>query len=343
MKKLLAAVLAIIMVFGAAACDGGKKPAETTVATTEDPNKMEVPDFSELTWEQIEMKYPKLNIKPDYQYSDSVPEGGFIAQEPSAGTKIDKSDKITVTVSSGSKLVEIDDYTGRNIDDARTLLEKQGLKCEVVSVDSEDVTRNCIVKTVPAAREMVEKGTTVTCYVSLGAPEQEIKVPDMVGKSIEQATALAEENGIGLSIGYDNNSDKEPGTVISQSIDPETVVEPNTRVEVVLSGESSADSRKTTISVTPPKSGVSGEYQLKYYIDGTLIEEKTEIKELSLTKKIEWEVTGTDIHTYSVVVTCMATGKSGVLYKMEVDFTKNPPTKDHHDTFNAKIFQELAE
>ena len=82
---------------------------------------------------------------------------------------------------------------------------------------------------------------------------------------------------------------------------------------------------------------------IKYYIDGTLIEEKTEIKEISLTKKIEWEVTGTDIHTYSVVVTCMATGKSGVLYKMEVDFTKNPPTKDHHDTFNAKIFQELAE
>ena len=110
-----------------------------------------------------------------------------------------------------------------------------------------------------------------------------------------------------------------------------------------MSGESSADSRKTTISVTPPKSGVSGEYLFKYYVDGTLIEEKTEIKELSLTKKLEWEVTGTDIHTYSVVVTCMATGKSGVLYKMEVDFTKNPPTKDHHDTFNGKLFQELAE
>ena len=26
---------------------------------------------------------------------------------------------------------------------------------------------------------------------------------------------------------------------------------------------------------------------------------------------------------------------------MEVDFTTDPPTKDHHDTFNAKVFKQL--
>ena len=53
------------------------------------------------------------------------------------------------------------------------------------------------------------------------------------------------------------------------------------------------------------------------------------------------EVSGSDVHTYSIVVTSLETGKSGVLYEMEVDFTQDPPKKDHHDTFDSGIFSKL--
>ncbi len=344
MKRIIAVCAAVMMMVCAAGCDGGNKPsepAETTV-TTQDPNIMEVPDFSGLSRVQVEMKYPKLNFNFQEKYDDKIEEDGVISQEPAAGTTIKKSDEITVYVSIGGKQVEVDDYTGRNIDDVRLLIEKQGLVCETQIEDNETVARNCVIRTTPSARTMVDKGSTIICYVSLGSAVQEIRVPDMIGKTIEDATKLATENNIALTITYDDTSVLEPGTVIKQGIDPDTVVEPNTRVEVVIAGENAAASKETTITVTLNTS-LEGEFELKYYIDGTLVPEKTEVKEISLTRKIEWTVRNTDIHTYSIIVTSLTTGKSGKLYEMEVDFTANPPTKNHHDTFNSKVFEQLLQ
>lgn len=340
-KGALALSVTAAVLFGAGCESSENKPMETTAVTEKDPDLMETPDFSGLSLEQIQMKYPKLNILPEYEYSDEIAEGDLIKQSPEAGTEIYKNDKITVVISSGSKLVEIDDYTNRNIDDAETLIKKQGLDLRIIKEENETVTANCIIKTDPPARSMVEKGTVVTCYVSLGSAEQELLMPDLVGKTIEEALKLASENGVVLSISYDNGSEAEPGTVISQSLEPDTPVEAERKVDVVISGENAVDERKTTISVTFKDKDRSGEYQLKYYIDGTLQEDMTEIKELSLTKKIEWEVKGKDVHTYTVMVTYLKNGESGKLYEVEVDFTQDPPKKDYHDSFNGGIFKEL--
>ncbi|MBO6302468.1 MAG: PASTA domain-containing protein [Ruminiclostridium sp.] len=341
MKKVFAVLAALLMILCVSACDGGNKPSQTAAAaTTADPDSVEVPDFSGLTRIQIEMKYPKLNITFDEKYDDKAEEDEFISQSPAPGTKIRKTDEITVEISLGGKQVEVDDYVGRNYDDVKTLIEKQGLVPEMVYDDSETVTRNCVISTIPSARTMVDKGSTVICYVSLGSAVQEIHMPDFVGMSIEEATKLATDNNIMFSIVYDDTSSEEAGTVISQGIDPDTVVEPNTRVEITIAGENASASRSATITLTI-NNKTEGEFELKYYCDGTLIPEKTEIKELSLTRKIEWEVSGTDVHTYSIIVTSLTTGKSGKLYEYEVDFTKNPPVKDHHGTFNGNVFTEL--
>ena len=161
----------------------------------------------------------------------------------------------------------------------------------------------------------------------------------MLGVSIEDASKIAEENSIGLTITYDNTSILEPGTVIKQGVDPDTVVEPNTKVEVVIAGENASAIRRTTITVNV-NSSLEGEFEIKYYIDGTLVPEKTEIKEISLTRKIEWELSGTDVHTYSIMVTSRATGKTGKLYEIEVDFTTDPPARNTLDS-NVNVFREL--
>ncbi len=341
MKKILVVFAALIMVLCISGCGNGSKPADTAaVTTTADPNTIEVPDLSGLSKIQVEMKYPKLNFNFVEKYDDNAEEDAVISQSPESGTRINKADEITVTISIGAKQVEVDDYTGRSIEDAKTLIDKQGLVCETQFVESETIARNCVISTTPAARTWVDKGTVITCFVSLGSAEQEIRVPDMVGKSIEDATKLAAENGIVLTITYDDTSSLEPGTVIRQGVDPDTIVEANDRIEVVIAGENAAASKTTSITVTLNTS-LEGEFELKYYIDGTLIPEKTEIKEISLTRKIEWEVSGTDVHTYSVMVTSRTTGKSGKLYEMEVDFTQNPPAKNLIDEFNSKIFEEL--
>lgn len=342
MKKIISVVLASLMLISLCSCQGGNQSESFTTTTAPIDTRPEAPNFVGLSLEQIEMRYPDLVIDTTYKYSDEYAKNVVMEQEIPAGERYDDNTIFKVVVSSGSKLIEIDDYTDRNIDDVKTLLDKQGFVCDVIYVEDTKITKNCVIKTVPAAREKAEAGTVVTCYVSLGAATVMSVVPDMTGLTFEQATKLAEENNIHLTVTYEESDEAEPGTVLSQSIDPDTEVEPETRVVVAIAGENSASSSSTTINVSL-KDKVAGEFQLKYYIDGTLQEEKTEIKELSLTKKISWEVSGTDVHTFTIIVTSLKTGKSGTLYEMEVDFTQDPPTRDHHDTFNANIFSELLQ
>lgn len=342
MKKIFSIIIAAVMLISVSACDMGGSSEVTTGTEAPVDNRPEMPNLVGLTLEQIGMRYPALTLETTYEYDDEAAKDTVIEQDIPAGSRYDEKDPIKVVVSGGSKLIEIDDYRNRNIDDVQQLLSKQGFVCDIIYDNDDKITKNCVIKTVPAAREKAEAGTIVTCYVSLGAAEVKALVPDMVGKSIEDATDLATENGIKLTITYENADGVEAGTVLEQSIDPDTEVEPDTRVIVTIAGETAASSASTNITVTL-KEGMEGEFQLKYYIDGTLQEDKTEIKELSLTKKINWEVSGTEIHTFTIVATSLKTGKSGTLYEMEVDFTQDPPTKDHHDTFNANVFSELLE
>lgn len=340
MKKIVLTLLCAATVLGMSSCDVMKNPETTTVTEAPADTRPKMPNLVGLTLEQIGMRYPALILDTTYEYSDEYAKDTVMEQAIGAGEKYDEDDKIEIVVSGGSKLIEIDDYTNRNIDDVEQLLMKQGFVCDIIYSEDDKITKNCVIKTVPAAREKAETGTVVICYVSLGAAKVQSVVPDMVGKKIEEATDLATESGIKLTITYEDAEGVEAGTVLEQSVEAETEVEPDTRVIVTIAGENSSSTAKKDISVTL-KEGLSGEFQLKYYIDGTLQEEKTEIKELSLTKKINWEVSGTEIHTYTIVVTSLETGKSGNLYEMEVDFTQDEPTMDHHDTFNPNIFTEL--
>ena len=340
MKKIISLLLASFMLVSFAGCDAAGKSQSTTV--TEEPvdTRPQMPNLVGLSLEQISMRYPKLKLDVTYEYDDEAKKDTVISQEIKASDRYNEGDSIPVTVSGGSKLIEIDDYTNRNIDDVEQLLEKQGFVCDVVYAEDEKITKNCVIKTDPPAREKAEAGTVVTCYVSLGAPQVKALVPDMVGKSIEEATDMASASGIKLTITYEDAEDVEPGTVLKQGLDPDTEVEPDARIAVTIAGESASSGNKTEILVNI-KEGLSGEFQLKYYIDGTLQEEKTEIKEMSLTRKISWEVSGSEIHTYTVLVTSMETGKSAPLYEMEIDFAEDPPKQDDHGTYNENVFEEL--
>ena len=345
-KRPLAVLTAFIMVLSAGSCDGGghTSPVDaTTTAATSDPNKIEVPDFSGLTRVQVEMKYPKLNIKFEEKYDDSFPEDEVISQSPAAGTTVNRADEITVSVSIGAKQVEIDDYTGKNIEDVRILLDKQGLICETQMTDDESMPRNCVLRTTPAARTRVDKGSTVICYVSLGPVEaDEVRVPDFVNMSVEDAARLATDKEITLAITYDNTSALEAGTVISQGVPPDEIVSPGDRIEVVIAGENAAAIKRHNIVITMNYT-VEGEFEFKYYIDGTLQRDMTEIKEISLTRKIDWAVSGTGKHSYSIMVTSLRTGKTGKFLEVDVDFTTSPPTQSTTGTFDPNIIYELME
>ncbi len=298
-----------------------------------------MPTLVNLTWDEVRAQYNDYNFIPVTQYSSEYEKNVVMDQSVMPGRTIKKNQEVEVVVSNGPKLVEIDDYSNKHIDDVVTMLKKQDLKYEIIRTESDDVAADFVIKTSPAAREFVEAGTTVTCYVSLGKSNESTAVPNMVNLSLASAKMRAEEYDILLTILYEPSTEVEEGRVIRQSIEPTTLVEKNTMVEIVVSdGSEPVKDAQISISMS---SNATGEFEFRYYIDGTLQEDMTEIKDIGLTDKIIWNFSGSGVHEYAIRVTSLDTGASGTLLVMEVDFTTDPVTKDDHGTFNKKLFKQL--
>ena len=100
--------------------------------------------------------------------------------------------------------------------------------------------------------------------------------------------------------------------------------------------------RSAQISVDISKVEVPGEYEFLYYIDDVLQEELTEIKDISETDKIVWDISGAGRHTYKIMIRRPDTQATGDFLECTVDFSKTEPTKDF-SAFNSRIFKELTE
>ena len=299
-----------------------------------------MPNLMGMTWDEVLTEYDDFNFIPTTKYSSEYAKNMVMSQSVMPGRSIKKNQAVEVVVSNGPKLVEIDDYSEKHIDDVIAMLKKQDLKYEIFRTEDDNVAKDFIIKTNPAARELVTVGETVTLYVSLGKSNESTAVPQLINLSVASAKARAEEYGILLTILYEPSSEVEEGKVIRQSIDPTTKVEKNTLVEIVVSSGAGSEEREASIKLKLSGSA-KGEFRFKYYIDGTLQEDLTETKDISLTEKIEWTFSNSGVHEYAIRVCSLDTGAEGTLVNYEVDFTKDPPTKDDHGTLNSKIFKQL--
>ena len=309
------------------------------VIESQSGEEVTMPYLVNKTWDEVLAEYNDYNFIPTLEYSSEYEKNVVMEQSVMPGRTIRKNQVIEVVVSSGPKLVEISDYTNKHIDDVIAMLKKQDLQYKIIRTEDDEVAQDFVVKTNPPAREFVEVGDTVTCYVSLGQSNESTAVPNMVNLSLRSAQERAKEYDILLTIIYEPSTEVDEGKVIRQNIEPTTLVEKNTMVEIVVS-DGSEPVREASVKVNIYE-GATGEFIFKYYIDGTLQEDMTETKDISLIDKIEWTFENSDVHEYAIQVTSVDTGATGLLYNMEVDFTTDPPTKDHHDSFNAKVFKQL--
>lgn len=300
--------------------------------------EVEMPSLVNMTWDEVLAQYDDYNFIPTTRYSSEYEKNVVMDQSVMPGRTIKKNQEVEVVVSNGPKLVEIDDYSNKHYEDVITMLRKQDLKYEILRAENDDVAADFVIRTSPAAREWVEVGTTVTCWVSLGKSNESTAVPQMVNLSLASAEARAKEYDIILTVTFAPSTEVEEGHVIRQSIDATTIVEKNTVVEIVVS-DGGEPVRESSISITVNQNA-TGEFEFKYYIDGTRQDDMTEIKDLALTQKIEWKFSNSGVHYYAIRVRSTATGAEGLFLNMLIDFTTDPPTKTPQEV-NERVFRQL--
>ena len=105
-----------------------------------------------------------LDVDVQYQYSETVPLGAVISQNPSPNQTLPKGSAVVLVVSQGTEFVFIPNVLSLSSDEARKILNDLELKVEIREIGSR---RNKVVTAVnPKVGERVKRGSTVAMTVS---------------------------------------------------------------------------------------------------------------------------------------------------------------------------------
>ena len=310
----------------------------TTSGTTDE---MTMPNIIGMTLDDVKEKYPDLNLDIDRQYSTDYKENEVMDQKTPAGRTIKKSTIVNIVISNGPQKVEVDDYANLSAQDAQIKLEKKGLKPKLVYINDDEVAKDIVIKTEPAAHSEVSQGTVVKVYVSNGKLVKAVNVPKFIGMTIEEARKEAEDKNLKLKEVSGSSNEYKEGEVIKQSIDANSVVNEDTEIEVTVC-DGKAVSIKTEVSLDLPSDVTdTGTFKFEYFKDGVSFKEEERDMAVNAGKTITFEVSGSEPTTYTIKITNVAdTSLSGVLAEINVDF-KNEDTEPDIANYNKDLFKEL--
>lgn len=226
---IVAAVAAVVALIAIAAFALG--------GNSDSGEQIEVPDVTGQTLDQAKSAIQSAGFKVGnvtQSYSDSVDSGKVISQDPTAKTKKAKGSTINLTVSQGSQEIEVPDLVGKTADEAKKLLQANGLKYKAGTAEySDSVEKDRIARQDIAAGSKVAKDTVVTYYLSLGS--EGTSVPDVVGQTRSSATATLNNAGFYVTVDQQYSDTVEEGLVISQTPSSGSKLKAEGTVNIVVS------------------------------------------------------------------------------------------------------------
>ena len=240
----------------------GKQTEQSTETVAETADEIEVPSILGKTEAQAKglLQDSGLGLElAGEEPSNDYEEGQIMAQQPDAGEMAQRNTTIYYTLSTGSDMVEIPELENEPAADARSRLEELGLKCEEQYVYDISVDEGGVSSTSPGAGTEVEKGATVTLYISKSSGGEDtgnegssepVTMPDVRGQSSDTAQSMLENMGLAVKIETTEDESYDDGEVIDQDIAEGDSVDKGTMVTLTVNklsgvGDTSASQSET--------------------------------------------------------------------------------------------------
>lgn len=204
---------------------------------------VEVPGVTGMTVEQarstLEGKKLKMETAGE-EFSDEFKKGTVIRQNIGPDDPPVKPGRvISVVVSKGSDLKEVPGLTGMTESEAMAILAAENLRLDsdIKKEYHSEVEDGRIISQSPGKGEQVKSGGTIKITVSMGPAPKLAQVPDMLGRTEDDAKALILENGLQLdgNVVWEKSTAVLNGRVIRQSPEPGVEVKEGSKVSLVIS------------------------------------------------------------------------------------------------------------
>ena len=268
------------------------------------PAEVEMPNVVGLSKDEAkqDIENAKLKFTVDKEeYNKDVPEGYVISQNPTYQenhNKVKEGSEVKVVISKGQEKVTVIKVIGMKKDEAVKALESLQLKVEIVEETNKKVEEGYVISQDTEANTEVYAGDTVKIHVSTGV--EKATVPNVEGKSQADAKSTLEALGFVVTVKTSEDSSKESGIVLSQSLSANSSVEKGSAITITVNSYIATKTITVTGNIkdligignnntnNTDNTTVSTSVSIEISINGTVKVQRTK----SITDKISEEISG---------------------------------------------------
>lgn len=203
---------------------------------------VKVPSVVGLSYEDAKKKLDDAGLEGlqgDIRYDPSKPIGTVVDQNPPVDQVVKDGRRIYLIISGGEQLYDVPNLVGRTLREAKFVLNQRNLEVQEVEYkQSVQYPTGIVLTQIESAGSKVKKGTKIGVIVSTGMESGDIKVPDLVGKNIEDAKKLLAANKLSLGkINYQPSVNVPLNAVIDQYPKFNTMAKENQRIDLFVNRE----------------------------------------------------------------------------------------------------------
>ncbi len=268
------------------------------------PPEVSMPNVVGLSQDEAkqEIEDAKLKFEVDKEeYNKDVPEGYVISQNPSYVenyNKVKQGSTVKVVISKGQEKTTVPKVVGMEKEEAIKALEDANLKAEVVEETSKKVEEGYVISQETDANTDAYAGDTVKIHVSIGTGIKQVTMISVIGQTEATAKKTLEDLGLKVNISYEENTSKENGVVLKQSLDSGKEVDEGTSVTITVNKV--AENKTANISIDV-KSITGGYKEETTNTNNTATETTSTAKTVNITIKSGgttlWSDSGVDKNT----------------------------------------------
>ncbi|OGF45966.1 MAG: hypothetical protein A2452_07810 [Candidatus Firestonebacteria bacterium RIFOXYC2_FULL_39_67] len=193
-------------------------------------------------------------------FSESIPDGCVMVQDPIEGSYIKAGRTVDVTVSRGLKMVTVPDIREQNARQSKILLSQSGLNIGIISkITTKDTPEGYIIAQNPMANSSIKRNAAVNVLASSGEKEIYYVMPNLMGKKYE--TVRKSLYSVKLNVGnvsYKTVSGFEKGSIVNQYPLPGSRVKKNSSVDLTVNyAENEKQYRLISVLYTVERGGLS--------------------------------------------------------------------------------------
>ena len=212
-----------------------------------DIEEIKVPNFVGSTFEKAQALAQETGLeiaRGEDVYSPDQEEGKITSQNPIADSVVSPGKLITVYVSKGKKDGVVPKIVGMDYKQASEYLKTFGFELGIVKTESSTLPENVIIEQSVEEGSTASKGTKIDVTVSDGKGKETVKMPNLIGKTPDEANAIIDTEGLKLGDAtYEETTTTAQNLIFWQQYPEGTELEKGTAVSYKVSkGEKPSES-----------------------------------------------------------------------------------------------------